>query len=95
MDTMQFAGVQPTLELFTMLVEAYGQAGDPDQARCHFDHMIKSGHKPDDRCAASMITGYVKKNLLDKALDLLRTLEKDGFQPGIATYSILVDWLGR
>ncbi|CAL9173170.1 unnamed protein product [Musa hybrid cultivar] len=95
MNTMQFAGIQPTLESFTLLVEAYGQSGDPDQARGHFDHMIRSGHKPDDRCTASMMAAYVKKNLLDKALDLLLTLEKDGFQPGIATYSILVDWLGR
>ncbi|KAG5592051.1 hypothetical protein H5410_042565 [Solanum commersonii] len=22
-------------------------------------------------------------------------LEKDGFEPGVATYSVLVDWLGR
>ncbi|THU58568.1 hypothetical protein C4D60_Mb03t15720 [Musa balbisiana] len=95
MNTMQFAGIQPTLESFTLLVDAYGRSGDPDQARGHFDHMIRSGHKPDDRCTASMMAAYVKKNLLDKALDLLLTLEKDGFQPGIATYSILVDWLGR
>ncbi|XP_072992172.1 uncharacterized protein [Typha latifolia] len=95
MNTMQFAGIQPTLESFTLLVEAYGQAGDPDQARGHFDHMMKSGHKPDDRCTASMMMAYVKRNLLDKALDLLLTLEKDGFQPGIATNTVLVDWLGR
>lgn len=95
MNTMQFAGIQPTLESFTLIIESYGQAGDPDQARGHFDHMMKAGHKPDDRCTASMMAAYVKKNLLDKALDLLLTLEKDGFQPGIATYTVLVDWLGR
>ena len=95
MNTMQFAGIQPILESFTLIIEAYGQAGDPDQARGHFDHMMRAGHKPDDRCTASMIAAYVKKNLLDKALDLLLTLEKDGFQPGIATYTVLVDWLGR
>lgn len=95
MNTMQFAGIQPTLESFTLLVESYGQAGDPDQARGYFDHMMKAGHKPDDRCTASMMAAYVKKNLLDKALDLLLTLEKDGFQPGIATYTVLVGWLGR
>ncbi|XP_008784899.2 pentatricopeptide repeat-containing protein At3g54980, mitochondrial [Phoenix dactylifera] len=95
MNTMQFAGIQPTLESFTLLIESYGQAGDPDQARGHFDHMMKAGHKPDDRCTASMMAAYVKKNLLDKALDLLLTLERDGFRPGIATYAVLVDWLGR
>nr|CAD1825604.1 unnamed protein product [Ananas comosus var. bracteatus] len=95
MNTMQFSGIQPTLESFTLLIEAYGQAGDPDQARGHFDQMVKSGHKPDDRCTASMITAYAKKNLLDKALDLLLTLEKDRFKPGVLTNTVLADWLGR
>lgn len=36
-----------------------------------------------------------KKNLLDKALNLLMQLEKDGFEPGVATYSVLIDWLGK
>ncbi|WOL02930.1 hypothetical protein Cni_G11649 [Canna indica] len=95
MNNMQFSGIQPTLESFTLLVQAYGKAGDPDLARGHFDHMIKSGYKPDDQCTANMMAAYCRKNLLDKALDLLLTLEKDGFQPGIATYSILVDWFGQ
>ncbi|KAJ6795547.1 pentatricopeptide repeat-containing protein-like [Iris pallida] len=95
MNTMQFSGIQPTLESSTLLVEAYGQSGDPDQARGQFDQMRKAGHKPDDQCTASMVAAYAKKNLLDKALDLLLTLEQDGFKPGIATKSVLVDWLGR
>ncbi|GFY86172.1 pentatricopeptide (PPR) repeat-containing protein [Actinidia rufa] len=91
--TMQFAGFQPSLESVTLLVEAFGQAGDPDQARSNFDYMIKVGHRPDDRCIASTIAAYEKKNLLDKALNLLLEMEKDGFEPGVATYSVLMDWL--
>ncbi|XP_030446832.2 pentatricopeptide repeat-containing protein At2g32630 isoform X2 [Syzygium oleosum] len=93
--TMQFAGFQPSLESCTLLVEAYGQAKDPDTARSNFDYMIKLGHKPDDRCTASMIAAYMKKNYLDKALTLLLQLEKDGFEPGVHTYAVLVDWLGK
>ncbi|KAG6506965.1 pentatricopeptide repeat-containing protein CRP1 homolog, chloroplastic-like [Zingiber officinale] len=93
--TMQLSGIQPTLESFTLLVEAYRQANDPDNARSHFDHMMNSGYKPDDQCTASMIAAYAKQNLLDKALDLLLTLEKDGFQLGIKTYTVLVDWFGK
>ena len=57
--------------------------------------MIKIGHRPDDRCTASMVAAYGKKNLLDKALNLLLQLEKDGFEPGVETYAALVDWLGK
>ncbi|KHN12703.1 Pentatricopeptide repeat-containing protein [Glycine soja] len=95
--TMQFAGIQQSTdkETCTLLVEAYALASNPDQARSHFDCMIKSGHQPDDRCTASMILAYEKKNDLDNALNLLLELEKDGFEPGVATYSVLVDWLGK
>ncbi|KAL8145029.1 uncharacterized protein LOC141706780 [Apium graveolens] len=93
--TMQFAGFHPTKEFCRLLVEAYGQTGDPDQARHQFDHMLSMGHKADDRSTASMIAAYETKNLLDKALDLLLQLEKDGFEPGVATYSVLVDWFGQ
>ncbi|KAK6131207.1 hypothetical protein DH2020_035051 [Rehmannia glutinosa] len=88
-------GFQPNLESCTLMVEAYGRAGDPEHARHSFDQMMKLGHKPDDRCIASMIAAYEKKNLLDKALDLLLELEKNGFEPGVATYTILVDWLSK
>jgi pentatricopeptide repeat protein len=42
-----------------------------------------------------MIRAYEKSNLLDKALDLLLTLEKDGFEPGVATYSVLMEWMAK
>ncbi|CAN6446661.1 unnamed protein product [Victoria cruziana] len=94
-NTMQFAGYQPDLESCTLLIEAYGQAGDPDQARNNFDFMTKTGNKPDDRCTAGMIAAYEKKNMFDKALALLLDLEKNGFELGVSTYTVLVDWLGK
>ncbi|OVA09094.1 Pentatricopeptide repeat [Macleaya cordata] len=94
-STMQYAHLQLNLESGTLLVEAYGHAGDPEQARNKFNNMIRLGHRLDDRCTASMIAAYEKKNLLDKALNLLLQLEKDGFEPGIATCTVLVDWLGK
>ncbi|KAL1827778.1 hypothetical protein ACET3Z_006190 [Daucus carota] len=90
-----FAGFHPTKEFCRLLVEAYGQTGDPDQARHQFDHMLRMGHKADDRSTASMIAAYETNKLLDKALDLLLQLEKDSFEPGVATYSVLVDWFGQ
>ncbi|WVY91806.1 hypothetical protein V8G54_037320 [Vigna mungo] len=92
---MQFAGFQQSMEAYILLIEANAHIGDPYQAKSHFDYMIKLGHKPDDRCAASMIAAYEKKNYLDDALQLLLQLESDGFEPGVATYSVLVDWLSK
>jgi len=92
---MQFAGFQQSMEACTLLIEANALTGDPYQARHHFDYMIKLGNRPDDRCTASMIAAYEKKNYLDDALNLLLQLEGDGFEPGVATYSVLVDWLGK
>lgn len=94
-NDMRFAGLQANLESCTLLIEAYGQSGDPDEARKIFDEMISAGQMPDDRCTAGMIAAYAKKNLLDKALNLLLQLEKDRFEPGVNTYTVLVDWLGK
>ncbi|KAE8713403.1 Protein NUCLEAR FUSION DEFECTIVE 5 [Hibiscus syriacus] len=94
-NIMQFSPFQLNMEYFSLLVEAHGKGGDPDQARSNFDNMIKHGHKPDDKCTANMIAAYEKKNLLEKGLDLLMQLEKDGFEPGIATYSVLLGWFGK
>lgn len=92
---MEFAGYQPSLESCTCLVEAHSRRGYDDQARKHFDDIIKLGYKPDDKCIARMIAAYSNKNLLDKGLHLLLQLEKDGIEHSVATYTVLVDWLGR
>uniref|UniRef100_A0A6N2KP38 Uncharacterized protein n=1 Tax=Salix viminalis TaxID=40686 RepID=A0A6N2KP38_SALVM len=42
-----------------------------------------------------MIAAYEKKNLLCKGLNLFLQLEKDGFEPGVATCTVLVDWFGK
>ncbi|KAI3933776.1 hypothetical protein MKW92_038018 [Papaver armeniacum] len=92
--SMILAGYQPDLEYYTSLVGAYGPS-DPEHAREIFNKMRKAGIKPDDKCTANMMAGYEKKNCLDKALNLLSELEKDGFEPGFETYSVLVDWLAH
>ncbi|KAK7383029.1 hypothetical protein VNO78_28694 [Psophocarpus tetragonolobus] len=94
-STMLCAGFQHCLETCTLLIEACARVGDSKHARVHFDHMIQLGHRPDDRCTASLIAAYEKKANLDDALNILLKLEKDGFEPGVATYSVLVDWLGK
>ncbi|CAI0436129.1 unnamed protein product [Linum tenue] len=90
------AGIKDTLESYTLLIEAYARVGDVKKARNNFDHMMKTGMKPDDRCTASIIAAYEKKNLLDEALELLLKLEGDvGFELGVATYTVMIDWLGK
>ncbi|KAK6942238.1 Pentatricopeptide repeat [Dillenia turbinata] len=86
--TMELAGFGPSLESCMLLLEVYGWVGEADQARKNFDNMMQMGLKP-------LMTAYEKKNSLDKALDLLLQLEEDGFEPGAATYSVLVDWFSK
>ncbi|CAN1835636.1 Protein NUCLEAR FUSION DEFECTIVE 5, mitochondrial [Linum perenne] len=93
--TMNFNGFDPTLESCTLLVEAAAQAGDPDQARNEFYYMIRIGLKPDDRCIANVVAAHEKKKLLDKALNFLLELEGKGFELGISTYTVLIDWFGK
>ncbi|KAI3952930.1 hypothetical protein MKX01_028622 [Papaver californicum] len=92
--SMILAGYQQDLEYYTSLVGVYGRS-DPEHAREVFNKMIKAGIRPDDKCTANMMAAYEKKNCLDKALNLLLELEKDGFEPGFETYSVLVDWLAH
>ncbi|XP_076948662.1 uncharacterized protein LOC143621009 [Bidens hawaiensis] len=96
-NMMEFAGYQQGLESNTCLVEAYSrsQTDGVYDARKHFDEIIKLGFKPDDKCVANMISAYAKKNWLDKALELLIELEKDGAELGLETYSVLIAWLSK
>ncbi|KAF0933608.1 hypothetical protein E2562_018849 [Oryza meyeriana var. granulata] len=92
---MLLAGFQPTLELFTSLIEAYGRTGHAGHASSLFDQMRMSGHVPDDRCIAGMIAAYMMMNKLDRALNFLLSLEKDGLKPGVKTNLVLLDWMSR
>ncbi|KAF5195638.1 Pentatricopeptide repeat-containing protein [Thalictrum thalictroides] len=87
------AGFQQDLEFCTLLLEAYAKAGESIKTKMWFDNILKLGYKPDDKLIAIMISVYEKNNRLDKALDLLLQLEEDGFEPGVGTYTVLVDWL--
>ncbi|MFS7962815.1 putative tetratricopeptide-like helical domain superfamily [Helianthus anomalus] len=96
LKSMEFAGYQAGLEANTYLVEAYSRTGHhTDDARKHFDEIMKLGTKPDDKIIARMIAAYAVKNSLDKALQLLLQLEKDGIEYGLATCAVLIDWLGK
>ncbi|WOG87745.1 hypothetical protein DCAR_0206976 [Daucus carota subsp. sativus] len=107
---METRDIKPTGEIYMALLRSFVQTCDIigtqriattmqlagfHPTKHQFDHMLSMGHKADDRSTASMIAAYETKNLLDKALDLLLQLEKDGFEPGVATYSVLVDWFGQ
>ncbi|KAL1207795.1 Pentatricopeptide repeat-containing protein [Cardamine amara subsp. amara] len=82
-------------EAFSLLVEAYGKAGEADKAKSSFDEMRNLGHKPDDKCIANVVGAYKRDNSLDKALRLLLQLEKDGVEIGVITYTVLVDWMAN
>lgn len=95
MNMMQFSDINLDLDCYIALIKAYGKLGFPEEARNLFDEMAKFYDEPYDPCTASMVHAYMKKNSLDLALDLLLTLEKKGFKPGIHTNTALADWMGR
>lgn len=95
-SSMHVESIEPlTFEAWSLLVEAYGKAGQADKAKSHFDEMRKHGHKPDDKCIANVVQAYKGENSLDKALRLLLQLEKDGIEIGVITYTVLVDWMAN
>ncbi|EOA39782.1 hypothetical protein CARUB_v10008438mg [Capsella rubella] len=95
-SSMQLDITNPfTFETYSLLVEAYGKAGQADEAKYYFDEMRRRGHKPDDKYIANVVQAYKGENSLDKALRLLLQLEKDGIEIGVITYTVLVDWMAN
>nr|AYM00892.1 pentatricopeptide repeat protein [Salvia miltiorrhiza] len=95
-SALQFTGgYSLDLESLTLIVEAFAKAGNPQRAMTYFDQILSLRHKPDDRCTANVIAAYQKRDLLDQAIGLLLRLEEEGFEPGVATYTVLVEWFSK
>ncbi|KAJ6684895.1 hypothetical protein OIU79_015061 [Salix purpurea] len=82
MREMEARDIKPTKEIYMALLRSFSQDRDIGGA----ERIATTTH---------MIAAYGKKNLLCKGLNLLLQLEKDGFEPGVATCTVLVDWFGK
>ena len=89
---MQF-NLQP---LFLMSpINAYVVAGQSHKACITFENLRRVGFEPSDKCVALILAAYEKENKLNKALDFLIDLERDGIIVGKEASDVLVAWFRR
>ncbi|KAG5538545.1 hypothetical protein RHGRI_019207 [Rhododendron griersonianum] len=77
-------------EVYKALLRAYSMTGDSEGAQrvnvkkayLALESLRQAGFEPSDNCVALILTAYETKNKLNKALDLLMELERDGIVVG-------------
>ncbi|KAH0454468.1 hypothetical protein IEQ34_016392 [Dendrobium chrysotoxum] len=92
-NSVQFAGIVPDSRICALLVNAYCMAGKIEGARSTIENMRVAGLKPNDKCIALMLEAYRNKNMLDRALDFLMELERDGVAVEQEASKVLAQWL--
>ncbi|CAI0400997.1 unnamed protein product [Linum tenue] len=94
-DAMQIAGIVPDARVCALLLNAYEMAGESQLVRVAFENMRGAGVKLNDKCVALVLAAYEKEEKLDKALEFLVGLEKDGVLAGKEASAVLAGWFGR
>lgn len=94
-DAIQLAGIVPDARLCALLINAYAVAGQTSEACIAFKNLMISGLEPNDKCVSLVLTVYEKENKLNKALEFLIELEKDGIVLGKESSEILARWFRR
>lgn len=91
-DAIQLAGITPDVKLCGLLINAYVVAGLSREAAIAFENLRRAGLKPNDKCVALILTAYHQENKLNKALDFLIDLERDGIMLEKEASEILAGW---
>ncbi|KAL3536936.1 hypothetical protein ACH5RR_000302 [Cinchona calisaya] len=94
-DAIQLAGTIPDAKVCALLINAYLMAGQSSEACIVFQNLRRSGLQPNDKCVSLVLAVYEKDNKLNKALDFLIDLERDGYLLGKDASEILVKWFRR
>ncbi|XVE76986.1 hypothetical protein DITRI_Ditri13aG0025300 [Diplodiscus trichospermus] len=94
-DAIQLAGITPDARLCGLLINAYQVAGQSEKAHIAFENMRKAGLEPSDKCVALVLAAYEKQNKINKALDFLMALERDGILVGKESSDILAQWFKK
>jgi pentatricopeptide repeat protein len=61
-------------------------------AKYHFEDMTARAFKHDDWTTSCMMIAYKKVDNLDEAVKVLLALEEQGFEAGVLTYTVLLEW---
>lgn len=91
----QVAGIVPDAKWCALLINAYAMAGQGSEACIAFGNLRRSGLKPNDKCVALVLSVYERENKLNKALDFLVELERDGYILGKEASEMLAKWFQR
>ena len=94
-DAIQFAAIIPDVKLCGLLKNANVVAGQSHKACVAFENLRRVGFEPSDKCVALILAAYEKENKLNKALDFLIDLERDGIIVGKEVSDVLVAWFRR
>ncbi|KAF3437570.1 hypothetical protein FNV43_RR20326 [Rhamnella rubrinervis] len=94
-NAIQFAGIPPDEKMCALLINAYAVSGQSDNARIAFENMRRAGLEPNDKCISLMLFAYEKENKLQRALDFLMELERDGLMIGKEASETLAAWFRK
>lgn len=94
-EAIQFAGITPDARMCALLINAYQMAGQSQKAYTAFQNMRKAGLEPSDKCVALILSACEKENQLNRALEFLIDLERDGFMVGKEASCTLAAWFKR
>lgn len=91
---MKAKNVQPTIEIYSVLIHSYGSRGFVKQAMNQIEMMQKGGISPNFIIFSSLIHACGKNRMLNAAfscLDVMLNSSDQSMQPNAVTFSSLVD----
>lgn len=83
--------IEPNVQTFTILVNAYCKEGLVEEAQDVVEVMIKRGLQPNIVTYCALMDGYCLRNQLDLALEVFNAMVSKGFAPNVFSYSILIN----
>ncbi|KAM7476341.1 hypothetical protein LguiB_023584 [Lonicera macranthoides] len=91
-DAIQLAAIIPDVKVCGLLINAYVVAGQSREACIVFENLRRAGLKPNDKCVALILGAYEREKKLNKALDFLIDLERNGIMVEKEASEVLARW---
>lgn len=83
-------GVEPSIRIWNILINAYGRVGDVDGAFQRFEELLSSPKKPDDYTFGTMMGICTRAGDLDEVVELFELAQKMNVSPSCAMVNCLV-----
>lgn len=90
-DDMILYGIQPDIQIYNSLLNAYSKAGEIDKAVNLFNQIIHNGTiKPTVVTFNTQIDCYARNGIISSVNDVFVIMRKHGIKPNIRTFSSLI-----